>query len=248
VRKDIHFFLPLEMLVVVNRSLNLAIVIQTITLWRAKMRRLAVVSAVVGVMLVVNAAWAEDYNPPPWRGGENTTSAQWLFNDASYDLVAPDVFSSNPTLAAGTFSIEYDPPDTVWLSSWNGASGVWRLESPSNITMEIPNFDNDGLQKEIWMQLTYIADGAGEPFIYTDPLFSGEVTTSDPVADGLYWNITYHIIIEPNPASETIWIQPLDCTLYLDQIVIDTICTVPEPATICLFGLGALALLRKRKR
>ena len=33
---------------------------------------------------------------------------------------------------------------------------------------------------------------------------------------------------------------------FVDQIVIDTIC-IPEPVTVCLLGLGALALLRKRR-
>jgi hypothetical protein len=169
----------------------------------------------------------------------------WEFGDNSYDLVAPDEYSSNPTLAAGTFSIDYDPPDTVWNASWDGASGVWRLESPSNITIQLNNYENQNLFKEIWMQVTYQAAGASEPYIYTDPLYT-EVTTSDLEANGNYWNLTYHIIIEPNPASETIWIQPLDCTLYIDEIVIDTRC-VPEPTTICLLGLGALALLRKRR-
>jgi hypothetical protein len=193
----------------------------------------------MGVMVVINAAWAEDYNPPTWRGEENTTFAQWLFNDGSYDLVPPDSYSSNPTLAAGTFSIEYDPPDTVWLASREGADGVWRLECSSNITMELPNFDNQNPYKEIWMQLTYYAEGADEPFIYTEPLFSREITTSDLQANGNYWNITYHILIEPNPASETIWIQLQDCTLYLDQIVIDTICATPD--TVCIVDFSHFA-------
>ncbi|MHC4646467.1 MAG: PEP-CTERM sorting domain-containing protein [Planctomycetota bacterium] len=64
-------------------------------------------------------------------------------------------------------------------------------------------------------------------------------------ADGDYWNITYHIILEPNPASETIWVQPRDCTLYIDEIVVDTICT-PEPGTLLLLGLGGMVLLRRR--
>ena len=45
---------------------------------------------------------------------------------------------------------------------------------------------------------------------------------------------------------EEIWIRPAECTTYIDELVIDTIC-VPEPATIFLLGLGGMALLRKRR-
>jgi hypothetical protein len=210
------------------------------------MRRFAALCVVVGVVFSVGSVWAEDYNPPPWRNGENTTFSGWGFDDSSFDLVAPDWFNANPGVSGmPTFSIENDPPDTLWLPSHEGASGVWRLESPSNITIEVENYDLPNPIKEIWLQITYQSSG-GEPFIVTSPMWS-EVSSSDPQANGNFLNLTLHITLEPNPAHETIWIQPLDCTLYIDQIVIDTICTVPEPATICLFGLGALALLRKRK-
>ncbi|MHC4646465.1 MAG: PEP-CTERM sorting domain-containing protein [Planctomycetota bacterium] len=212
------------------------------------MRRLVVLSAVLGV-LIVNCAVAEDYNPPDWRGDPGTTFQQWEFStfDGTFQSLAPDKFEANPLeVSAGTFSIEYDPPDTDWAPTNRTATGVWRLESPSNITIELQNFDNDNPLKEIWMQLTFAAENQTEPFVSTSPFYTPPMTLSDKVANGDYWNVTYHIIIEPNPASETIWIQPTDCTLYIDEVVIDTIC-VPEPMTIGLLGLGALALLRKRR-
>jgi hypothetical protein len=214
------------------------------------MRRFAALCVVVGVVFSVGSVWAEDYNPPPWRDGGNTTFSGWGFDDGSFELVPPDWFNANPGVSQmPTFSIENDPPNTSWVASHQGASGVWRLESPSNITIDIENYDLPNPIKEIWMQITYQAIGDGEPFIVTNPGWSSLTTSDVQVSEGSpdFLNVTYHIIIEPNPLRETIWIQPLDCTLYIDQIVIDTICTVPEPATICLFGLGALALLRKRK-
>ncbi len=66
-------------------------------------------------------------------------------------------------------------------------------------------------------------------------------------------NSDWSVLVEdwriiPNPSSEsfTIWAGYEGGTLSLiSEVVVDTIC-VPEPATICLLGLGGL-LLRKRR-
>jgi hypothetical protein len=99
--------------------------------------------------------------------------------------------------------------------------------------------------------LTYQADSIGQgiaPVFLTDPSLSGSALLVDQHAlgDG-YFHETYSIIIEPNPDFETIWIQPRNCTFYIDELVIDTISRVPEPMTISLLGFGVLGLLRKRK-
>ena len=51
----------------------------------------------------------------------------------------------------------------------------------------------------------------------------------------------------PNPESETITIDVAWCTV-IDQIVVDTECIVPEPATLSLLGLGGLAFVIRRRR
>ena len=112
----------------------------------------------------------------------------------------------------------------------------------------IPNFEQMNPIKEIWLQLTYWSDGIPNIFVLPEGLNQEPMSLVNNTGGGSDWGqATYYAQIDPNPLFEEIWIRPVHCTLYVDELVIDTICTVPEPATICLFGLGALALLRKRR-
>ena len=36
--------------------------------------------------------------------------------------------------------------------------------------------------------------------------------------------------------------------VLIDQILIETLCYVPEPATMALLGLGSLMMIRRKKR
>lgn len=204
-----------------------------------------IVLCVVGVVaLGVSAAWADDTTPPPWtRGDPGTTYQKWEFGTS--DLTpSPEVDYINP-LGPAVLEVTGSTPFTVWLASDDGREGVWKYED--YVQIDILNFNEENPYKEIWLQLTYAADGGSglDSLITTSPTSTMELIEKTQVST-LYWHATWSLIIEPNPQSETIYIQPRDCTMYLDELVIDTIC-VPEPLTICLFGLGGLALLRRRR-
>ena len=206
------------------------------------MKKVVAFFAVLVVALALNSAVADDFSPPQWRGDPHTTYQRWEF---STETTAPDDWSYLPVDYAPALtppaltvagSVLYKPEDM-------GEDGVWKFEDW--ITIEIANFPEENDYKEIWMQMTYYA--SGPPDVYAEvgeDTFWGTQVFEE--ASGNYIHGIWQIIIEPNPASEVLFIAPRDCTTYVDEIVIDTIC-IPEPVTVCLLGLGALALLRKRR-
>ncbi|MHC4623781.1 MAG: PEP-CTERM sorting domain-containing protein [Planctomycetota bacterium] len=212
------------------------------------MKRSAIL--LVGVLLVANVAWAEDYNPPPWqRGGPGTTYQRWEFGTNTRTPAPDEILNENPATGLEVFGAA---PGTVYMPTATPAdgvpegSGVWKVGSTGYIEITIDNFDQANPYKEIWLQLTWWAEE--NPVIYaTVPGGTGELWPEVVDSQTPGWNLaTYKWHIEPNPDSETIFITPGLCALYVTEIVIDTIC-VPEPATLCLLGLGGLFLLRKRR-
>ena len=137
---------------------------------------------------------------------------------------------------------------SMWFPSDQGHQGVWRVGS-GMMDLYIPNTDNEDPDsyKLIWLQLTFLAEDSEPPLFMTDPIWTVEPEVIDfsPIGDG-YIHATFQILLEPNPTEETISIVPRHCTLYIDEVVVDTIC-IPEPATLTLLLLSAGMVLRRRR-
>jgi hypothetical protein len=210
------------------------------------MRTLTIIA--LALLLVCNVALADDLNPPPWRGQPGTTFQLWEFSNST-NPAAPtiDGNSYGDPIAAilGAF------PKTRWMTTDRGQDGVWLTEEW--IQLDIPNTDVTvpNSYKEIWLQMTFDVGTDSFPMVFTVP--DADPYTLEPVLlapdqVGTYTYGIWDIILEPNPRLETIYILPRECTLYMDEIVVDTRCVViPEPATMLMMVLGGIAFLIRRK-
>lgn len=163
-----------------------------------------------------------------------------------------------------------NPTMSGWQSEKWGRDGVWPLSGTAEAT--IPNTDEPNPWKWIEVQIVWAPEetvGIGEhPCVY-GYLFDalGEVNYDsgieaselakeplelvDPCAEegdplfGYQWyRSTYLIVIEPNPDKELVHIGG---SIYIDEVIIDTLC-FPEPATMSLLVMGGSVLLLRQRR
>ena len=190
-------------------------------------------------LAVAGSALADDLNPPPWqRGMDGTTWAAWEFS-------TPD---PKPMPDAGY--LPYGPPDTTvwtgvgqqWWDSWEGRQGVWPLSGA--MEMLLFNRPEPLPYKDIQIQITWMPQVPRAEPVVTELMWGGTGELIDEIPLSSDWtHSTYMIHLEPNPDMETVWIEG---SIMVDEVVIDTIC-IPEPMTLSLLALGALALGRKRR-
>ena len=202
-----------------------------------------------GMVSAQSTGLETDVLPPSWRGDANTTLQGWSFstnnNPADLDYLMNPYGS--PTAQVFTPDTMF-PKQTYWLSDHEGHDGVWRLYGDNYMLLTIPNNPDENLFKEIWLQMTWSASELNRPPLFqTDPGYASINLIQSAAVDATYYHSVYKIIIEPNPTSEMIAIQPRDCTLYIDEIVVDTRC-VPEPTSVALISVGGIVGLFIRRR
>jgi len=204
----------------------------------------------IGICVVLGAfgagaALADDLNPPPWRtsppGVPPTTYQAWEFSTpANPSLADVDLNAFGDPLA----TVVYHKPVAPWIPYDQGHQGVWYVEDW--LELWIPNRPDPNMYKLVWLQLTFYADGSGDPQIFSVPPWASVQTISKVPLDPWYSHGTYLITIQPNPPEEILYLLPRDCTIYVDEIVVDTIC-IPEPTTGAFVLLSALGLARRRR-
>ncbi|MFO0861104.1 MAG: hypothetical protein U0570_11140 [Phycisphaerales bacterium] len=202
----------------------------------------------VAIACVTAPAMADDLNPPSWRGQPDSTFQEWTFQpNATSGPANPGYVNPNgvPTMSASDGG-------TFWTESFGNRIGVWGLTNGS-LNFRVPNDnDQDAIAKFIWIQVTW--------FGQVPPLVSGVSSTDhdfsplgDPqtiqLADG-WMHTTWQFSLKECPAFEDIFVSGATLTgapIYIDQVVIDTICIVPAPGA-CGLGLAGLVLAARRRR
>lgn len=154
-------------------------------------------------------------------------------------------------------------------------SGGWSFTDDQAYTtwfsMNIPNVADPGLYTELWFELTMRVPAGYETiegiteavefsayangiidddnkFEYLDEEDSAYQFGTD--SEGLWVRYEGILRFDPQPAYETVIFRGLlgdGQGVLVDQIDIDTH-SIPEPTTICIFGLGSATLFWRRRR
>jgi len=176
-----------------------------------------------------SGSFGDQLQPADWRGLACSTHQTWTFQNGE-NPVQPDAYENPGGPALVAFSGPF--PETVWLPQDLGHNGVWRFEE--HLSAEIPNFQDELAYMQVLVQITYWADAS--PQVYSvvggEPeVFPAELIDEHPV-DSYYWHATYWLAIEPSPDSVIVYIQPRNCTTYLDDLSIETLCLPLDDACI----------------
>ncbi|MCK4342900.1 MAG: hypothetical protein KAY37_14395 [Phycisphaerae bacterium] len=183
--------------------------------------------------LVAPATLADDLYPPPWdRYGPTSTYAHWKFDSEPDDPlnIAPEE-GYNPF---GVCLIEVPAAGIYdeWWNTYQGRQGVWYIDYYDWMQIRCDNYPEPQPLKIIYLQITWWPEDNGDrprPKVWGVPPEVGnfDLVHEEQLADGWMYGRWYQTI-EPNPDHEwiDIWSEGGGSTdyLYIDQIVIDTIC------------------------
>jgi hypothetical protein len=220
---------------------------------------------VCGVMLgMTQWAFADDLTPPPYRGGPRSTSAEWDFLPEDGGGISNPLLPDGNTvpLVVGDFEPQLDaafpggaPHPSGFANgglTYNGFGFSNNTNEPLPISFNVPNWIDQEPFKLLRLQVTY----RGE--LPTTSVFGflgvpGDTAAvieipSPPVlgtgTDPLYFYQDWELF--PNPDWEQV-VLTLPPGTFVDQVVIDSI-SIPEPSTLALLLMGAVAMTRMAHR
>ena len=228
--------------------------------------------------MLAPAVWGDYSDPPDWGANPYYTHQSWEFHTDANPL-APDSTTHPVSNPNGTPEGEMLEVTGQFTATWiddvsaipggTGRQGAWSFEALvpdgvyNGLKFTIPNLESDSLKKQVWFQATLWTDnpraGDNDQEVYAKIFDDGDsehpYVSRDIELLGDGWvHATYMFEIDPQPAFETLYLGAhllQGERIVVDQVDVDTRC-VPEPSSVVLLGMGAVALLaytwRKRRR
>lgn len=178
------------------------------------------------------------------EGAPGSTHEFWHFTPghiitsvSGYTADPENVFNPEPNRVAATIT----PMST---GSWDGVTNI-TASSFISVNLEIPNYEILNEWKEVWVDVGNLSV-SGITVSATD---GGSTTFTYQVLGG-QGDAEFGIKIWPNPYVEKIGFYVTSPVVgqqvVLDYIHVDTMC--PEPTTMCIFGIGTVLLLSKKRQ
>jgi hypothetical protein len=199
---------------------------------------------ILAVALVVpwSVATADDLTPPPYRGNPLSVFAEWQLIPGTTTL----------NLTQSNWVDDNDPSTTLHPLPF---SNPVQPMNPGHYQFQLPNWIDNLPIKYMRVQLTWL-NNLNPPVSLTSQALDGvnslfgQIVYTSPLqidAAGIKAYQFFDLTFQPNPDFERIDIVH-NSDSVLSQVVVDTVSTVPEPATLVMLGLGALSLIRHRRR
>ena len=200
------------------------------------------IAITVVLALSVANVLGDDLNPPLYRGDPLSVHGHWNLLPGSTIL----------NLTNSNWVDDTDPTTTLHPLPFSNSV---LPGAPGQYQFQLPNWIDTLPIKYMRVQLTWMGD-LNPPLSLASQALDGSTTiwgqivnTSPLQVDsaGIYAYQFFDLIFQPNPDFERVNVI-LNPNSVLSQVVIDTVSTVPEPATMTLLGFGAVALIQRKRK